>query len=153
MNLSAECPDCRQKRRSRTAQRLSLGLIFLVLFYTPLERIWLIALIVLGFPVASVGIWSFVCAIPAVGSGYRCLGKFRVERAAADQGEALPTPWYAMIGLARYRGEVLTLRSSRDGLTFASFGSSRIRRFAFHGNESEKSPQARCQLLLKRSRV
>ena len=88
---------------------------------------WLIAAIVLEFPVVFVGTWSFVCAIIAVGSGYRSLGKFRVERAAADQGEALPTPLYARIGLARYRGGVLTLRSSRDGLTLHV-----LRIFPFH---------------------
>jgi len=88
---------------------------------------WLIVWIVLGFPVVFVGIWSFVCAIIAVGSGYRSLVKFRVESATADQGEALPTPWYAMIGWASYRGGVLTLRSSHDGLTLRV-----LRIFPFH---------------------
>ena len=87
----------------------------------------LIASILLGFPIAFVAIWSFVCAIIAVGSGYRSLGKFRVGRAAADEGETLPTPWYAMIGWASYRGGVLTLRSSYDGLTLRV-----LRIFPFH---------------------
>ena len=88
---------------------------------------WLIASLVLGFPVAFVGIWSFVCAILAVGSGYRSLGKFRVERAAADEGETLPAPWFATIGLVSYRGGILTLRSSAGGLTLRV-----LRIFPFH---------------------
>ena len=78
---------------------------------------WLVASLLLGFPIAFLGIWSFVCAILAAGSGYRSLAEFRIERAAADEGEELPTPWYAMIGWVSYRGGILTLRSSRGGLT------------------------------------
>lgn len=78
---------------------------------------WLVASLLLGFPIAFLGIWSFVCAILAAGSGYRSLADFRIERAAADEGEELPTPWYAMIGWVSYRGGILTLRSSRGGLT------------------------------------
>ncbi|HEX5720410.1 MAG TPA: hypothetical protein VF179_29920 [Thermoanaerobaculia bacterium] len=75
------------------------------------------ASLVLGFPIAFLGIWSFVCAILAIVSGYRSLAEFRIERAVADEGEELPTPWYAMIGWGSYRGGILTLRSSHDGLT------------------------------------
>lgn len=88
---------------------------------------WLVAAILLGFPVAFLAIWSFVCAIIATVSGYRSLADFRIERAAADEGEMLPTPWYAMIGWASYRGGVLTLRSSHGGLTLRV-----LRIFPFH---------------------
>jgi hypothetical protein len=84
---------------------------------TSAEPGWLLASILLGFPIMFLGIWSFVCAILAVGSGYRSLADFRIEHAAADEGEKLPTPWYAMIGWVSYRGGLLTLRSSRGGLT------------------------------------
>src|SRR6187549_27662 len=88
---------------------------------------WLVPAILLGFPIVFLGIWSFVCAILATVSGYRSLADFRIERAAADEGEELPTPWYAMIGLASYRGRILTLRSSRAGLTLLV-----LRIFPFH---------------------
>ena len=88
---------------------------------------WLMAAILLGFPIVFLGIWSFVCALLAAGSGYRSLADFRIERAAADEGEALPTPWYAMIGGVSYRGGILTLRSSRGGLTLHV-----LRIFPFH---------------------
>ncbi len=88
---------------------------------------WLVASLLLGFPIAFLGIWSFVCAILAAGSGYRSLAEFRIERAAADEGEELPTPWYAMIGWVSYRGGILTLRSSRGGLTLRV-----LRVFPFH---------------------
>lgn len=88
---------------------------------------WLVASILVGFPIAFLAIWSFVCAIIATASGYRSLADFRIERAAADEGEMLPTPWYAMIGWASYRGGVLTLRSSHSGLTLRV-----LRIFPFH---------------------
>lgn len=88
---------------------------------------WLVASILLGFPIVFLGIWSFVCAILATASGYRSLAEFRIERAAADEGETLPTPWYAMIGWVSYRGGILTFRSSRDGLTLRV-----LRIFPFH---------------------
>lgn len=88
---------------------------------------WLVASILLGFPIVFLGIWSFVCAILATASGYRSLAAFRIDRATADEGEELPTPWYAMIGWASYRGRILTLRSSRAGLTLLV-----LRIFPFH---------------------
>jgi hypothetical protein len=88
---------------------------------------WFIPLFVLGFPIAFVAIWSLVCAIIAGVSGYRSLAGFRIDKAAADEGEALPPPLFAMIGSASYRGRILKLRASPRGLTL------RIARiFLFH---------------------
>lgn len=90
--------------------------------------LWLIPLIVLGFPVVFAGIWSLVCFILAVVSGYRSLVRFRVDVREADVGEELPTPLWAMIGLGSYRGGLLQLRASRAGLTMHV-----SRLFPFHG--------------------
>jgi len=79
--------------------------------------IWFVPLFVLGFPLAFLGIWSFVCAIVAAASGYRSLAQFRIDRAEADEGERLPAPRYAMIGVSSYRGGALSFRASRGGLT------------------------------------
>jgi hypothetical protein len=64
-----------------------------------------------------VAIWSLVCAIIAQVSGYRSLAEFRIDRAAAEEGEALPSPWQAMIGPGRYRGGIVKLRVGPGGLT------------------------------------
>lgn len=90
--------------------------------------LWLIPLIVLGFPVVFTAIWSLVCFILATVSGHRSLVRFRVSPAEADVGDALPTPTWAMIGLASYRGGIVRLRSSRFGLTVHV-----SRLFPFHG--------------------
>ncbi len=82
---------------------------------TPNLLLWLIP--VLAFAVMGPAIWCFVCAILATASGYRTLSAFRVDRAAADEGEELPTAWWAMIGLVSYRGGLLTLRASPAGLS------------------------------------
>jgi hypothetical protein len=82
---------------------------------------------VLGFPLAFLGIWSFVCAILAAASGYRSLAEHRIDRAAADEGEKLPTPSFAMIGWSSYRGGVLSFRANRGGLTLRV-----LRIFLFH---------------------
>jgi hypothetical protein len=79
--------------------------------------VWFVPLFLLGFPIAFLGIWSFVCAILAAVSGYRSLAPFRIDRAEADEGEKLPTPWFATIGVSSYRGSILSLRASRGGLT------------------------------------
>jgi hypothetical protein len=89
--------------------------------------IWFVPLFVLGFPLAFLGIWSFVCAIVAAVSGYRSLAQFRIDRAEADEGERLPAPRYAMIGVSSYRGGALSFRASRGGLTLRI-----LRIFLFH---------------------
>ena len=89
--------------------------------------VWFVPLFVFGFPIAFVAIWSFVCAIIASVSGYRSLAKFRIDPAAANEGELLPSPWRATIGISRYRGRILTLRASPDGLTLRI-----LRIFPFH---------------------
>lgn len=89
---------------------------------------WLIPLVILGFPVVFAGIWSLVCFIMAVVSGYRSLARFRVDLREAEVGEALPTPLWAMLGLASYRGGILRLRASRAGFTLHV-----SRLFPFHG--------------------
>lgn len=71
----------------------------------------------IGFSVIFVAIWSSVCALIARVSGYRSLALFRIDSAAAAEGEALPSPDFAMIGPARYRGHILKLRASPGGLT------------------------------------
>jgi hypothetical protein len=78
---------------------------------------WLGAVLGIGIPVAFVAIWSSVCAIIARVSGYRSLAEFRIDPAAAAEGEALPSPWKATIGPSRYRGGILKLRSGPGGLT------------------------------------
>jgi hypothetical protein len=80
------------------------------------DPVWLVPLILLGFPFAFMGIWSFVCALLAVGSGYLSLREHRIDRAAADEGETLPSPWFAMIGWVSYR-RVLSFRAGPSGLT------------------------------------
>jgi hypothetical protein len=78
---------------------------------------WFVPMFVLGFPLAFLGIWSFVCAILAAVSGYRSLAPFRIDRAEADEGERLPTPQLASIGVSSYRGGILSFRANRGGLT------------------------------------
>ncbi|HEV7669724.1 MAG TPA: hypothetical protein VGS22_14470 [Thermoanaerobaculia bacterium] len=80
-----------------------------------------------GIPVVFVATWSFVCAIIAQVSGYRSLAEFRIDRAAAEEGEALPSPDYATLGPARYRGRILKLRAGPGGLTLRI-----LRIFLFH---------------------
>ena len=79
--------------------------------------VWFVPLFVLGFPIAFAAIWSLVCAIVAAASGYRSLAKFRIDPTAANEGEILPSPPQATIGISRYRGRILTLRASPGGLT------------------------------------
>lgn len=90
------------------------------------DPVWLVPLILLGFPFAFLGMWSFVCALLAVVSGYRALREHRIDRAAADEGEKLPTPWFSMIGWVSYRG-ILSFRASPAGLTLRV-----LRIFPFH---------------------
>lgn len=71
----------------------------------------------IGIPVGFVTIWSLVCALIARVSGYRSLAEFRLDPAAAEEGEALPSPDLATIGPARYRGRILKLRAGPGGLT------------------------------------
>jgi hypothetical protein len=78
---------------------------------------WFVPMLVLGFPLAFLGIWSFVCAILAAVSGYRSLAPFRIDRAKADEGERLRAPRLAMIGWVSYRGGILSFRANRGGLT------------------------------------
>ncbi len=78
---------------------------------------WLVVVLALGFLIAFVAIWSFVCAIVAAASGYRSLAKFRIDPTAVNEGEMLPSPSHATIGISRYRGKILTLRASPAGLT------------------------------------
>ncbi len=81
----------------------------------------------IGIPVGFVAIWSLVCALNARVSGVRSLAEFRIDPAAAAEGEALPSPDQAMIGPSRYRGRILKLRAGPGGLTL------RIPRiFVFH---------------------
>lgn len=88
---------------------------------------YLVVALAVGFPVVFVAIWSSVCAIIARASGYRSLAKFRVDPPSAAEGEALPTPDFAMIGPARYRGRILKLNAGPRGLSI------RIPRiFVFH---------------------
>jgi len=76
----------------------------------------LAAVLVLGLPIAFVTIWSLVCALIAKVSGYRSLAKFRIDPAAATEGESLPTSQVAWIGASRYRGGILKLHASASGL-------------------------------------
>ena len=93
---------------------------------TELSLVLVVALGI-GIPVGFVTIWSFVCAIIARGSGYRSLAQFRIDSAAAEVGEALPSPYFATMGPSRYRGRILRLRAGPGGLTL------RIPRiFVFH---------------------
>lgn len=93
---------------------------------TPSLALWLIP--VLAFAVMGPAIWCFVSAILAYASGYRSLSAFRIDRTAADEGEELPRPWWAMMGAVSYRGGMLRLRASPAGLTL------RVPRiFPFHG--------------------
>lgn len=78
---------------------------------------WLVPVLVLAFPIAFIAIWSFVCALLALVSGYRSLAAHRIDSAEANEGEKLPTPWFAMIGWVSYRGGILSLRSGSKGLT------------------------------------
>ncbi len=89
--------------------------------------VWFVPLFVLGFPLAFLGLWSFVCAILATASGYRSLAAFRIDRAEADEGERLESPRLATIGVSSYRGGTLSLRASRGGLTLRV-----LRIFPFH---------------------
>ncbi len=91
------------------------------------DQLWLTAAILAGFPFVFAAVWSFVCAILATASGYRSLAAFRIDRAAADEGEMLPAPWYAMIGWVSYRGRILNLRATPGGLTVRI-----LRVFLFH---------------------
>jgi hypothetical protein len=94
--------------------------------HTELTLVLVVALGI-GIPVGFVAIWSFVCAIIARVSGYRSLAEFRIDPAAAEEGEALPSPYHATIGPSRYRGRILKLRAGPGGLTL------RIPRiFVFH---------------------
>lgn len=88
---------------------------------------WFVPVLVLGFPIVFIGMWSSICALIAFVSGYRFLAPLRVSAAEAADGEQLPTPRFAMIGGSLYRGGILSLRSSSKGLTL------RISRlFPFH---------------------
>jgi hypothetical protein len=78
--------------------------------------VWLVAALLLGIPIAFVTIWSLVCALIATVSGYRSLAKFRIDPAAATEGESLPTSQIAWIGASRYRGGILKLHASAGGL-------------------------------------
>lgn len=89
--------------------------------------VWFVPLLVLGLPIAFVAIWSLVCALIAAMSGYRSLAPFRIDRTAAIEGEMLPTPPIAFIGVSRYRGGILKLYASPGGLALQI---SRI--FVFH---------------------
>jgi len=78
---------------------------------------WLIPLILLGFPVAFLAVWSCVCALIAATSGYLSLREHRLDGATVDEGEKLPSPWLARIGWASYRGGILSLQAGPAGLT------------------------------------
>ncbi len=83
---------------------------------TELTTVLVVALGI-GVPVGFVAVWSFVCAIIARVSGYRSLAAFRIDPAAAAEGEALPSPYFATIGSARYRGRILKLCAGPGGLS------------------------------------
>ena len=78
--------------------------------------IWLVPVIVLGFPLVFAGFWSAICALLARVSGYRSLNRFAIDAAEAKQGELIAKPVFARIGFVSYRGGILSLRSSRNGL-------------------------------------
>ncbi|HBL27366.1 MAG TPA: hypothetical protein DD490_11080 [Acidobacteria bacterium] len=84
---------------------------------SPADPVWLLPLILLGFPLAFLSLWSFVCGLLSVLGGYRSLREYRIDRALADAGEKLPTPWYVRVGWVSYRGGILTFRASATGLT------------------------------------
>lgn len=78
---------------------------------------YLVPLIVLVFPFAFVAMWLLVSAILAAVSNYRSLlPGFRIDDASARSARALPTPWYAMIGLVSYRGGIVGLGADDLGL-------------------------------------
>ncbi|NJL28130.1 MAG: hypothetical protein HC897_09635 [Thermoanaerobaculia bacterium] len=79
--------------------------------------IWFIPILLLGFPIVFIALWSSISWLIAVTSGYRSLASMRIDAAEVGEGEKLPTPRFAMIGWASYRGGILTLRASSKGLT------------------------------------
>ncbi len=87
----------------------------------------LVVAICIAFPIVFGAFWSLICGLLAVVSGYRPLLDFRIERSELDRDVLLPTPWFAMIGGASYRGGVLSLGASEAGLTLRV-----MRLFPFH---------------------
>ncbi|HXU30228.1 MAG TPA: hypothetical protein VN851_06605 [Thermoanaerobaculia bacterium] len=91
------------------------------------STVWLIAALLLGIPIGFAAIWTSVCALIAAVSGYRSLAKFRIDPTTASEGEKLPTPPVAWIGVSRYRGGILKLHASPGGLALRI-----LRIFLFH---------------------
>ena len=74
----------------------------------------LVALILVGSSLFFVALWAGISVMIAAASGYRSLLQFR--SADARTGDPLPRAHTVHLGNARYRGHMLTLTASRDGL-------------------------------------
>lgn len=75
---------------------------------------WLPIAILVAFPIVFVGIWSFVCLIISLLSGWGAMSvNYRCPEGLV--GEPLPSGFGNMVGVASYRG-VLRFERIREGL-------------------------------------
>lgn len=86
---------------------------------------WLVPVIVVGFFVAFAVIWSGVCALLALTSGWRAMAA-RYPLPEGLRGQGLASGWSIRVGLARYNG-VLHFEATPQGLVARV-----MRLFPFH---------------------
>ena len=78
----------------------------------PPAYLWVI--IIVGFPIFFIGMWTFVCFIISMVSGWRGMAAhYRCPEGL--QGTSLSSGWANMVGVASYRG-VLRFEATSQGL-------------------------------------
>ncbi len=78
----------------------------------PPAYLWLFIVVV--FPVFFIGMWTFVCFIISMVSGWRGMAE-RYRCPEGLQGTALSSGWFVMVGVASYRN-VLRFEATPQGL-------------------------------------